>query len=332
MRGTLAPSTGPTESLRVMNEARLRLASFPEVLKVVSQTGRPDDGTDTTGFFNTEYFVDLKPKDEWRPVFQQNKEELIAAMDRELEKTPGVLWSFSQPISDNVEEAVSGVKGELAIKIYGDDLKTLEEKGNQIVSRHEQDPGRAGPRPVPRHRPAQPQLHRQPRSRRALRHQRRRRAGRHPDRRRRQRRHPGARQGEARYDVVVRYLPQYRNTQEAIDNIRLLAPAGERVSLAQLTNVTTEDGAEEIYREAGQRYVAIKYSVRDRDLGSTVEEAIKQGQRAGEAAARLQDRLGRRVREPEALVAPPDAGAADHDRRSSSSSSTRCSTPASGRC
>ena len=117
-----------------MNEARLKLAAFPEVTQVVSQTGRPDDGTDTTGFFNTEYFVDLKPKDQWRPVFNENKEELIAAMDRELEKTPGVIWNFSQPISDNVEEAVSGVKGELAVKIYGDDLRTLEEKGDQIVS------------------------------------------------------------------------------------------------------------------------------------------------------------------------------------------------------
>ena len=81
-------------------------------------------------------------------------------------------------------------------------------------------------------------------------------------------------QGEARYDVVIRYLPRYRNTQEAIDSIRLLSPSGERVSLAQLTTVKTEDGAEEVYREGGQRYVAIKYSVRDRDLGSTVEEAI----------------------------------------------------------
>ena len=102
---------------------------------MVSQVGRPDDGTDTTGFFNTEYFVDLKPKEEWRPVFHEDKEELIAAMDRELEKIPGALWNFSQPIADNMEEAVSGVKGELAIKIYGDDLKTLEAKGDEIVGR-----------------------------------------------------------------------------------------------------------------------------------------------------------------------------------------------------
>ena len=98
-----------------------------------SQTGRPDDGTDTTGFFNTEYFVDLKPKEQWRPAFHQNKEELIAAMNRELEKLPGVVWGFSQPIADNMEEAVSGVKGQLATKVYGDDLHVLEEKAEEIV-------------------------------------------------------------------------------------------------------------------------------------------------------------------------------------------------------
>jgi cobalt-zinc-cadmium resistance protein CzcA len=274
VRGTLAPSTGPTESLRVMNEARLRLNSFPEVTKVVSQTGRPDDGTDTTGFFNTEYFVDLKPKEEWRPVFHQDKDNLIAAMDAELEKMPGVGWNFSQPISDNVEEAVSGVKGELAVKIYGDDLKTLEDKANQIVSIMTPIPGVADLglfRVI-----GQPNLNYAVNRDAAARY--------------------GINvtdvqdaiqtavggnavtqvlQGDARYDVVVRYLPQFRSTQEAIDNIRLLAPSGERVALSQLTDVKIEDGAEEVYREAGERYVAIKYSVRDRDLGSTVEEAIR---------------------------------------------------------
>jgi cobalt-zinc-cadmium resistance protein CzcA len=274
VRGTLAPSTGPTESLRVMNEARIRLNSFPEVTKVVSQTGRPDDGTDTTGFFNTEYFVDLQPKEQWRPVFRKNKEELIAAMNTELSKIPGVGWNFSQPISDNVEEAVSGVKGELAVKIYGDDLRTLETKGSQIVSIMSQVKGVEDLglfRVI-----GQPNLNYTVNREAAARY--------------------GINvadvqdaiqtavggnavtqvlKGEARYDVVLRYQPQFRDTQEAIDNIRLLAPSGERVSLAQLTTVKTEDGAEEVYREAGQRYVAIKYSVRGRDLGSTVEEAIR---------------------------------------------------------
>ena len=273
-RGTLAPSTGPTESLRVMNEARLKLAAFPEVLKVVSQTGRPDDGTDTTGFFNTEYFVDLKPKAEWRKVFKQDKEELISAMDRELEKTPGVLWNFSQPISDNVEEAVSGVKGELAVKIYGDDLRTLEEKGNEIVNVMSKI---QGVRDLGLFRViGQPNLdytvNREAAARFGINV---------ADVQDAIQTAVGGNavtqvlDGEARYDVVVRYLPKYRDTQEAIDDIRLLSPTGERVSLAQLTTIKTEDGAEEVYREAGQRYVAIKYSVRDRDLGSTVEEAIK---------------------------------------------------------
>src|ERR1700678_253526 len=133
VRGTLAPSTGQTEGVRVANLARETLAAFPEVTIVTSQVGRPDDGTDTTGFFNTEYCVDLKPKEQWRPVFHQNKDALIASMNTELQKIPGAIWNFSQPIADNMEEAVSGVKGELAIKLFGDDLNTLEGKGAQIV-------------------------------------------------------------------------------------------------------------------------------------------------------------------------------------------------------
>jgi cobalt-zinc-cadmium resistance protein CzcA len=108
------------------------MASFPEVTQVVSQTGRPDDGTDTAGFFNTEYFVDLKRKEKWRPFFHQDKESLIAAIDKQLSQFPGVIWNYSQPISDNMEEAVSGVKGELAVKLYGDDLRTLEKRAEEI--------------------------------------------------------------------------------------------------------------------------------------------------------------------------------------------------------
>jgi len=273
VRGTLAPSTGPTESLRIMNQSRIALSAFPEVTQVVSQTGRPDDGTDVTGFFNTEYFVDLKPKEEWRPVFKKNKDELIGAMDRELEKIPGVIWNFSQPISDNVEEAVSGVKGELAVKIYGDDLKVLEEKGDQIVSIMSKI---RGVRDLGLFRViGQPNLNfvvdRQASARFGINV---------ADVQDAIQTAVGGNavsqvlQGEARYDLVIRYLPQYRNTQDAIDKIRLLSPSGERVSLAQLTTVKMEDGAETIGREGGQRFVAIKYSVRDRDLGGTVEEAI----------------------------------------------------------
>ena len=274
VRGTLAPSTGPDEGIRVANQARIVLCSFPEVPQCTSQVGRPDDGTDNTGFFNTEYFVDLKPKEKWRPVFHQNKDELIAAMQRELDKIPGVDWGFSQPIEDNMEEAVSGVKGSLATKVYGDDLRVLEEKSDQIVNimrgiRGVEDLGvfRVLGQPnlnvtVDRDSTARYQINvadvqdaiQTAVGGNAL---------------------TQVLKGESRYDLTLRYLPQYRSTQEAIENIRLLSPSGERVSLAQLCKIHVTDGASEVYREGNRRYVAIKYSVRGRDLGSTVEEAIK---------------------------------------------------------
>jgi cobalt-zinc-cadmium resistance protein CzcA len=273
VRGTLPPSEGPTASIDFTNKARLVMAAFPEVTQVISQTGRPDDGTDTAGFFNTEYFVDLKSKDKWRPVFHQDKEALIAAIDEQLEKFPGVIWNYSQPISDNMEEAVSGVKGELAVKLYGDNLRTLESTAEKIQSQMATVKGiedlgifRIVGQPnlnftVDRNAAArwginvvdiQDSLQTAIGSNAVTQVQ----------------------QGEARFDVTLRYEKEYRDTREAIEDVRLMSPSGERVSLAQLTKITTDDGAEQINREAGQRYIAIKYSVRGRDLGSTVEEAI----------------------------------------------------------
>ncbi len=272
-RATLAPSTGPNSGIDIMNRARIVIASFPEVTQVVSQVGRPDDGTDTTGFFNTEYFIDLKAKDRWRPVFRQNKEELVAAMDRELEKIPGALWNFSQPIADNMEEAVSGVKGQLAIKIYGDDLKTLESKGQEIVNVMRTIRGVADLglfRVI-----GQPNLQFKVDRRKAARY-----GLNVADVQDAVETAVGGKavgqvlQGEQRYDMVVRYDAPFRSTIEEVENIRLLAPSGERVSLLQLCNVGVLDGASEIYREANSRYVALKYSIVGRDLGSGVEEAI----------------------------------------------------------
>jgi cobalt-zinc-cadmium resistance protein CzcA len=203
--------------------------------------GRPDDGTDTTGFFNTEYFVDLKPKEKWRPIFHENKDELIGAMNRELDKIPGVVWGFSQPIEDNMEEAVSGVKGELATKVYGDDLKVLEEKADQITTVMRQVKGiedlgvfRVLGQPninfeVDRTQAARYQINvadvqdaiQTAAGGNAL---------------------TQVLQGEQRYDLVLRYLPQYRTTKEALENIRLVSPSGERVSLAQLCKIQEQDG------------------------------------------------------------------------------------------
>ncbi len=273
-RGTLPPSTGPSEGIRIMDQARVAFARFPEVTQVVSQVGRSDDGTDATGFFNTEYFIDLKPRKEWRPQFHGRKELLIDALDKEVEKIPGVIWGFSQPISDNVEEAVSGVKGELAVKIFGSDLKQLEAKGDEIVAvmstvRGIQDLGifRVLGQPNVNLTVDRTQADRyginvadvQDAIETAV----------------------GGKavsqilKGEQRFDLVVRYQEPYRRTVEGIANIRILAPSGERVSLGQLCRIQVQDGASMIYREGNSRYIAIKYSVRGRDLGSTVEEAIQ---------------------------------------------------------
>ena len=198
-----------------------------------------------------------------------------------------------------MEEAVSGVKGELAVKLYGDDLRTLEHKAEQIQAQMATVKGiedlgifRIVGQPnlnftVDREAAArwginvadiQDAIQTAVGSNAVTQVQ----------------------QGEARFDVTLRYQKQYRDTREAIENVRLLAPSGERVSLAQLTKVSTDDGAEQINREGGQRYIAIKYSVRGRDLGSTVEEAISKVEHNVNSARRLSPRVGRRVRKPEA--------------------------------
>ncbi len=273
-RGTLDPSTGPSEGVRIMNQARLAFASFPEVTKVVSQVGRSDDGTDATGFFNTEYFIDLKPRSEWRKQFHENKEKLIEALNKKVENIPGVDWGFSQPIEDNMEEAVSGVKGELAVKVFGSDLKDLEDKAEEIADVMKTIPGieDLGIFRVL----GQPNLNLT------------------VDRAKADRfginvadvqdaiqtavgGNPVGQilKGEERFDLVLRYQEPFRKSVEDISNIRILAPSGERVSLGQLCDIKVGDGASMIYREANSRYIAIKYSVRGRDLGSTVEEAMR---------------------------------------------------------
>ena len=274
-RGTLANSTSLSEAENFTTNERYVFASFPEVSKVVSEVGRPDDGTDTGGFGNTEYFVDLKPHDQWRPVFHKNKEELIAAMNRAVEKYPGAIWNFSQPIEDNVGETLTGTKGGLALKIFGDDLKLLEQKGEEVVAVIS---GIAGMHDVKLLRDfGQPNLNLTIDRRQAARF-----GINVADIQDAVQTAVGGNavsqvlNGEQRYDVVVRYQAQYRNTARAIENVRLLSPSGERVALAQLTKAEVKDGAYDIYREGNTRYAAVTFSVRGRDLGTTVEEAIKQ--------------------------------------------------------
>jgi cobalt-zinc-cadmium resistance protein CzcA len=273
-RGTLANSTSLSEGEKFTTQCRYVFASFPEVTTVVSEIGRPDDGTDTGGFGNTEYFVDLKPHDQWRPAFHKNKVELIAAMNRAVEKYPGAVWNFSQPIEDNVGETMTGTKGALALKIFGDDLKVLEQKGEEVTAAISGIPGMTDVKLLRDF--GQPNLNLTIDRRRAARY-----GINVTDIQDAVETAVGGNAvsqvliGEQRYDVVVRYKEAYRNTAQAIANVRLLSPSGERVSLAQLTSVGVKDGAYDIYREQNSRYVAVTFGVRGRDLGTTVEEAVK---------------------------------------------------------
>ena len=273
-RGTLANSTSLSEGERFATNSRYVLASFPEVTTVVSEVGRPDDGTDTGGFGNTEYFVDLKPHEQWRPVFHRNKEELIAAMNKALDRYPGAIWNFSQPIEDNVGEMMTGTKGSLALKIFGDDLKLLEQKGEEVTAVISGIPGLHDVKLLRDF--GQPNLNLTIDRRQAARY-----GINVSDIQDAVQTAVGGNAvsqvliGEQRYDVVVRYQEPYRNTQRAIAKVRLLSPSGERVSLAQLTNVEVKDGAYDIFREGNSRYVAVTFNVRGRDLGTTVEDAVK---------------------------------------------------------
>ena len=290
------------------NLARITLAAFPEATIVTSQVGRPDDGTDTTGFFNTEYCVDLKPKEQWRPVFHQNKDALIAAMNEQLEKIPGAIWNFSQPIADNMEEAVSGVKGQLATKIYGDDLRTLEDKADEVLKvmhtvRGVEDLGVFRLLGQPN---LNVQVDRQAGG--AVSNQRRRRAGRHSDRGGRQRADAGAarraalRSGGALSGALSGYAGSDREYP--------LAFALGRAGLAGAIVQDRDEGRR--LRDLSRGQPALRRGEVQRARarsGKHGGRSHRQSEQAGPIAARLSHQLGRRIREREAR-----GGAAVHHR------------------
>jgi cobalt-zinc-cadmium resistance protein CzcA len=240
------------------------------VSTIVSQLGRPDDGTDPTSFFNAEFLANLKPQEEWRHGF--SKDQLIEEIEGRLKDIPGVIFNFSQVIQDNVEEAMSGVKGENSIKLFGTDLKTMEAKAGEIERVMQ---GVQGVKDLGIFRlVGQPnlliQVDREASARYGLQV---------ADVNAVVQAAVGGQavtqvyEGERRFDLVVRFLPEYRQDVEAIGNILVSTPDGVRVPLKQVSSITTQTGAFIIYRENNERYIPIKFSVRDRDLQSTVEEA-----------------------------------------------------------
>ena len=255
---------------RYVHEMRERLLRFPEVRTVVSQTGSPDDGTDPNGPDNAELYVGLKPREQWTTT--HDKDALIEAMNQQLMVLPGITFNFSQPIKDNVDEAMSGVKGELSIKIFGPDLDVLQEKAEGIAHVLA---GISGVRDLDFDRlTGQPQL-------------------RIPIDRERANRYgitvtdvqdaieaatAGKRvsdilEGERRFPLVLKLTDGTPATPETLQNLLVSSPDGARIPLSQLTSIAAASGFGQILREDNQRRVAVKWSVRGRDMGSMVAEA-----------------------------------------------------------
>jgi heavy metal efflux system protein len=274
LRGTLPPSTSHSAASALVKKARGVLMQFKEIPIVVCQVGRPDDGTDATGFFNTECFIDLLPKKEWSSRFHE-KDQLIGAMNAELAKIPGVIWNFSQPISDNVEEATSGVKGQLVVKVFGDDLKTLSTKAQEVKEVMAHVPGVAdlGVFDVLGQPNIDIEVNRDTISRYGLNIS---------DVQDVIETAVGGKvasqivDGEKRFDIVVRYQPQFRSQVDQIRRIMVATPEGYRIPLSELATFHVSDGASMIYRENNGRYIAVKFSVRGRDLASAISEAQTQ--------------------------------------------------------
>ena len=266
----LPMSASLPEAVTISNKMIAIIKEFPEVKQTLSQMGRTNDGTDPKGFFNVQVQVDLKPKKEWRAGLSE--EALIDSMDRQLKKIPGVLYNYSQPIRDNVEEAVAGVNAAMAIKIFGPDFQVLDSLADKIKEavrnvKGIEDLGVLRNLGQPEFRinldqqkmalygvttadaqsviemaiggKAATQLY----------------------------------QGERRFDIRIRYQKDFRDTEEKIKRLMVPSQDGSKIPISEIANIQTLTGPAFIYRDNNSRYIAVKFSVRERDLGSTIAEA-----------------------------------------------------------
>ena len=270
IRASMPMSTSLSQSIKMTEKIRKTIGSFPEVNHVMSQTGRPNDGTDPTGFFNIEFHVDLKPKEDW--VRKITKDEFIDEMKSTLSEYQGISFNFSQPIMDNVEEAVSGVKGSLAVKIFGQDLDSLEKLGDTVFKILKSVKGIEDLGVI--------QLTGQPELRIELDQQKLALFGvNKSDAQSVIEMAIGGKAatkmyiGEKKFDVRIRYLPEFRDDQASIGNLMVPAMKGGKMPLRELADIYTITGPAFIFRENNQRFIAVKFSVRGRDLGSTIAEA-----------------------------------------------------------
>jgi cobalt-zinc-cadmium resistance protein CzcA len=277
VRATLPYTISFEEASRFAPQVRHILMSYPQVTEVGSELGRPDDGTDPTGFFNCEFYVGLKSyKDKsWQQSSVRSKKQLIEDLQKKLASYPGVIFNYTQPAEDAVDEALTGLKSALAVKVYGSDLKTLEDKALEIKRVLEHVPGFTELTVV--RELGQPSLLIDVDRAKIARY--------------------GVNvadvetviqaaiggqaatqviQGEKLFDLVVRMEPQYRSSAREIGNLLVPAPAGQQIPLAELASIREANGASFIYRENNSRYIGIQYSVEGRDLERAVRDAQKQ--------------------------------------------------------
>ncbi|MDP4285440.1 MAG: CusA/CzcA family heavy metal efflux RND transporter [Bacteroidota bacterium] len=272
VRVQLPYSISLDKSVEIANQVRKKIIQFPQVKYVVSQTGRPDDGTDVTGFYNNEFDVLLYPEDSWKPKI--TKEQLVDTMNKALSFIPGADLNFSQPITDNIEEAVSGVKGSICVKIFGDSLNYMEDKATQVyeilkgvrgiedlgviknlgqpeldIDLDQQKMALYGVATADANAviemaiggKAASQLY----------------------------------EGIEKFDIRLRIPEEFRRSETDIGNLMVPTESGSKVPVKEIATITTKTGPCLIFRDANERYSAVKFSVRGRDMGSAIKEAQK---------------------------------------------------------
>jgi cobalt-zinc-cadmium resistance protein CzcA len=272
IRATLPNSVNLAESVRLSGEMKAKLRSFDPVSFVLTQTGRPNDGTDPTGFFNIEFHVQLKDKDEWKTHI--SKDELLQRMEDSLNVYPGIVFGFSQPIMDNVEEYVAGVKSSLVAKVYGDDMVKLEQTADSIakvikdvhgvqdinifrniglpelrISLSERKMARYGVTMADAQAVVEMAIGGKAAS--------------------------TFYENDRMFDIRIRYDERYRKSEEEIRNILVPAVGDAKVPLSEIADIEFYTGPAFIYRQGSSRYIAVGFSIRGRDLGSTIAEAQK---------------------------------------------------------
>jgi heavy metal efflux system protein len=274
VRATMPYTISFDESARIAPKVREILRSFPEVTTVASELGRPDDGTDPTGFFNVEFYVDLKPYAQWAGAYR-NKAGLIEAINKKLEGFPGINFNYTQPAEDAVDEAETGLKSALAVKVFGADLVTLQNKGKAIKQVLERVRGIREVTLV--QELGQPSLTIKIDRARIARY--------------------GLNvadinaliqtaiggdvatqvvQEEKQFDLIVRLERQYRDNPEEIGNILVATPAGQQIPLKEFADIKVASGASFIYRQDNSRYIGVQFSVEGRDLAGAVDDAMQQ--------------------------------------------------------